>query len=134
MSARPDEQAVYARWLDAAARIGLVALVATFALYVFGMLDAHVPREQLPALWVLSLEEFRARTGAPAGWGWLALLHTGDYLSLAAVALLALGTLVCYGRLVVHYFSRDEKLHGVLALAQALVLLAAASGFIAGGH
>jgi hypothetical protein len=134
VSARPDEQAVYARWLDAGARIGLAALVAAFALYVLGVLDSHVPREQLPSLWVLSLEEFRARTGTPAGWGWLALLHKGDYLSLAAVALLALATLVCYGRLVVFYFSRKEKLHGALALAQAVVLLAAASGFIGGGH
>ena len=134
MSERPDEREVYARWLDAGARIGLAALAAAFALYVFGVMDAHVPREQLPALWVLSLEEFRARTGAPAGWGWLALLHKGDYLSLAAVALLALATLVCYARLVFLYFSRNEKLHGALALAQALVLLAAASGFIGGGH
>lgn len=134
MSPRPDDQAVYARWLDAGARIGLAALAGAFALYVLGLLEAHVPREQLPSLWVLSLEEFRARTGAPAGWGWLALLRKGDYLSLAAVALLALATLVCYARLTFLYFARNERLHGALALAQALVLLAAASGFIGGGH
>jgi hypothetical protein len=130
----PPPHAVYARWLDVIARAGLGVLVVAFLAYLVGAVEAHVPHEALPGLWQLPLEEFRARTGAPAGWDWLGLVHKGDYLSLVGVALLALATLVCYGRLAWLYFSRNEKLHGALALAQVLVLLAAASGFIGGGH
>lgn len=130
----PPHHAVYARWLDACARVGLGVLVLAFLAYLVGAVEAHVPHEALPELWKLPLEEFRARTGAPAGWDWLGLVHKGDYLSLVGVALLALATLACYARLVHLYFSRNERLHGVLALAQVLVLLAAASGFIGGGH
>lgn len=130
----PPEHRLYARWLDLGARTGLGLLVAAFIAYLVGAVEAHVPHEALPELWKLPLEEFRARTGAPAGWDWLGLVHKGDYLSLLGVALLALTSLACYGRLVYLYFSRNERLHGVLALAQVLVLLAAASGFIGGGH
>jgi hypothetical protein len=130
----PKEALLYARWLDAGAKIGLAALVAAFLAYAFGLLDALVPRERLPELWTLSLEAFRSRTGAPAGWGWLAHLGKGDYLSLAGVALLSAATLVCYARIAVALFASGARAHAWLAVAQVAVLLAAASGFIGAGH
>lgn len=134
LSESAAEQRRYARWLDFAARCGLVALVITFLVYVSGLAGAHVPLEQLPSLWTLPLEEYRARTGAPAGWGWLALAYKGDYLSLVGVALLALATLACYVPLASAFFRKGERLQAWLAVAQVVVLLAAASGLIGGGH
>ena len=130
----PGEQLLYARWLDVGAKAGLAALVAAFLAYAFGLLDALVPREQLPQLWTLPLAEFRARTGAPAGWGWLAHLGKGDYLSLAGVALLSFATVVCYVRVAFALFASGQRAHAWLAAAQVAVLLAAASGFIGAGH
>ena len=39
----PIEQRIYARWLDIGTRVGLAMLVVGFAVYVFGVLDPHVP-------------------------------------------------------------------------------------------
>ena len=129
-----SQEHLYARWLDAAARIGLAMLVGAFAAYLVGAVEAHVPHEALPELWKLPLAEFRARTGAPAGWDWLGLVHKGDYLSLLGVAVLALASLAAYARLAVALFAAGARAHAWLAVAQIAVLAAAASGFIGGGH
>lgn len=130
----PREHAIYARWLDRCARAGLAVLVLAFIAYLVGAVEAHVPHEALPQLWKLPLEEFRARTGAPAGWDWLGLVHKGDYLSLVGVAMLALATLACYARIAFALFASGARAQGWLAAAQVAVLLAAASGFIGAGH
>jgi hypothetical protein len=77
--------------------------------------------------------EFLRQTGAPAGWAWLNLLGGAEYLNLACMALLCVVTLLCYLRIVPALLGLGERLQAVLALAQVLVLVAAASGFFAGG-
>jgi hypothetical protein len=128
----PAEQHVYARWLSASTRIALAALVAAFASYASGLLQPLVPLARLPDLWRLPAREFIATTGAPTGWGWVALLGTGDYLNLLGVALLATVTLVCYARLILLYRRNGDRVMARLAMAQVIVLLAAASGLGAG--
>ncbi len=130
----PSVQRVYARWLDWTGRGGLAVLVAAFIAYASGLLEAHVPLEQLPGLWTRPLPEYLALTGAPTGWRWLELLPKGDYMSLAGVALLALATLACYVRLAVAFLRSGERLHLALAAAQILVLLGAALNLFGGGH
>ena len=122
----------YARWLEMGTRIALAALVAAFVVYMLGLLPPWVPFAELPALWGMPAERYLATTGSPAGWGWVRLLAYGDYLSLAGVALLCSVTVACYLRLAL--LARAERLQAALALAQVLVLLAAASGILAGGH
>jgi len=78
--------------------------------------------------------DYRALTGAPAGWGWLALLGKGDYLNLLGIAVLGLVTAVCYARIVPALLERGERLQAAMAIAQVLVLLAAASGLLVVGH
>ena len=73
-------------------------------------------------------------TGAPGGWGWLALLGHADYLNLAAVALFGLVTLACYARIVPVLFAAGERPQAWIALAQVLVLAAAAVGIFTGGR
>ncbi len=132
MSDQPIEQEVYARWLASSTRVALVILVAAFAAYAAGVLEPLVPLDRLPALWRLPAREFIAATGAPTGWDWVGRLGKGDYLNLLGVALLGTVTLVCYARLAVLYLRTGDRVRARLAIAQLLVLLAAASGLLAG--
>jgi hypothetical protein len=129
----PEEERVYARWLDWGSRLGLVTLVGTFVVYVLGLLAPVVPVEELPRLWTLPLDRFLQETGAPSGWAWLSKVGHGDYLGLVGVAILCLTTLVCYARLSIVLVRHGERLAAAIVFAQILVLLAAASGFLAGG-
>ena len=126
-------QATYARWLDAATRVGFVISLAAFLVYVSGAVEPFVPLEQLPQLWTLSAARYAEATGAPTGWGWLTLLARSDYLNLAAVALFGVVTLACYARIVPLLFAAGERVQAWIALAQVLVLAAAAAGVFTGG-
>ncbi len=122
---------IYARWLAAGTRAALATLVVTFLAYLHGFAEPLVPPERLAALWHLPVGEFRAATGAPAGWDWLAHLGFSDYTNMIGVAMLCLVSLVCYLRVL---FCRGEALLRAVALAQVLVLAAAASGRLPGAH
>ena len=127
-------QSTYARWLDAATRVGFFVSLAAFLVYVSGVVPPLVPLEQLPQLWSLPASRFIAVTGEPTGWGWLTLLARSDFLNLGAVALFGLVTLVCYARIVPLLFAAGERLQAWIAVAQVLVLAAAAAGFFTGGR
>jgi hypothetical protein len=132
--ARDEAEATYARWLARGTQIGLGALVASFFAYVAGLLAPLVPFGELPRLWQLPVAQFVAQTGAPTGWGWLARLGAGDYLNILGVALLSSVTAVAYARVLFVYLRRGDRWHAALAVAQIVVLLAAASGLLAGGR
>ena len=117
-----NEQHLYARWLDVGTRIAFAILVLSFAIYVFGVFEALVPPHELARLWILPADRYVAATGAPTGWGWLALLGKGDYLNFIGIAALAAITILCYARIV----PALPRLHAALALIQIAVLLAAA--------
>ncbi|HUQ24879.1 MAG TPA: hypothetical protein VM140_04355 [Burkholderiales bacterium] len=127
-------QATYARWLDAATRVGFAVSLAAFLVYVSGAVEPFVPLERLPQLWGLPAARFAEVTGEPSGWGWLGLLGYADYLNLAAVALFGVVTLACYARIVPLLFADGERLQAFIALAQVLVLAAAAAGVFTGGR
>ena len=123
---------LYARWLDASTRVAFAISLAAFLAYATGALAPFVPLESLPGLWGLPVGEFLQRTGAPSGWGWLALAGRGDYLNLACVALLPLVTALCYLRVLPGLARSGERLQAAMAAAQVFVFLAAASGLFAG--
>jgi hypothetical protein len=124
----PIEQRIYARWLDIGTRVGLAMLVVGFAVYVFGVLDPHVPREDLARLWTLPVDHYVAATGAPTGWDWLRHIGKGDYLNFLGISVFALITIVCYARIVPTLLVAGDRLQLWLAITQILVLLASASG------
>lgn len=128
------EQALYARWLSAGTHFGLVVLAAAFLFYVAGLLDPVVPFDRLPEVWKLPVDQFVAATGWPSGWRWLGSLGRADCLSIAGIALLCAVTIACYARIVPGLLRRGERVQAALALAQILVLLAAASGIFAATH
>lgn len=131
---QPPEQLRYARWLEWGSRVGLAALVAIFLAYGLGLSEPHVPHERLPQVWNLPVSQFLAATGLPAGWGWLAHAHRGDVANLIGIALLTGASLLALLALLPLYLRQGERLYAGLCLAEAAVLLLAASGVLTSGH
>lgn len=131
---QPPEQLRYARWLDWSTRVGLVVLLLSFAAYVMGLTSPHVPLARLPELWSQPVGSYLQQTQSPTGWGWLALVHQGDFACLVGIALLAGCSLVCLLALVPLYLRRGDLVFAALCLAEVAVVLVAASGWLVGGH
>lgn len=129
----PPEQEHYARWLDLGTRAGLAALVIGFAAYVLELFEAHIPLQELQRMWGLPLAHYLQISGAPSGWNWISLLHKADYFNFIGIAILGLVTMACYARLIVALLKAGDRQQLVLAIVQVLVLLASASGLLAGG-
>jgi hypothetical protein len=124
-----SEQQIYARWLDVGTRVGFVALLFSFFIYVLGLLDPLVPPQQLSRLWGLPVDRYVAAIGGPTGWGWLGLLARSDYLNYLGVALLASVTAVAYARIVPTLIAQGDRLRAGIAALQIIVLIGAAVAF-----
>ncbi len=129
------EQITYANILFYGAWLGIALMAVTYIIYVTGILDPHVSLELVVNNWDKSVAEYRQITNSPDGWGWVALLGSGDFINFLGIALLALMTIVCYLTLIPAYLKRKETTYAVIAILEVVVLVAAASGLIgAGGH
>ena len=131
---QPPEQLRYAKLLDWGTRIGLVLLVLSFAAYVLGLAESHVPPEKLPGLWMHPVDRYIELTLSPRGWGWLALVHKGDIAGLLGIAILAGASVLCLLALLPLYAARRDRAFVVICLLEVLVVVLAASGWLAGGH
>ena len=118
----------YAVLLTWGTRVGLAVLLVSFLAYVAGWLPGQVAPQQLPALWSQPVADYVAQTGSPTGWGWLALLHHGDMLGLAGIAVLAGCSAAALVALVPLYVAARDRAFLALVVLQVLVLLGAASG------
>ena len=135
MSTTDDPQLAYARWLERGARLGLVVLVASFAAYAFGLVEPHVPRDRLPAVWSLPLADYLAATGMPTGWGWLPLAAVrGDLAGLLGIAVLAGCSLAALVAATLAYARQGDRVHALLCVAVATIIGLAASGWLVAGH
>lgn len=128
------EASRYAFLLDWGTRLGLLALVFSFAGYIFGWLAPHVPLEQLPHVWNLPVERYLQQTGTPTGWGWLALAVKGDLSNLIGISLLAGCSLPALLGLIPLYLKRRDYAYASICALIALVIGLAASGVLTAGH
>jgi len=129
------EQIIYANLLVIGVWAGIIILVATYAIYVTGILPAHVDMSVIPQLWGKGVGEYLEMTHSPHGWGWTALLSKGDFLNYLGFAFLALMTIVCYLVLVRGYSRQKDWIYAAIAVLEIVVLSVAASGILgAGGH
>jgi phosphoglycerol transferase MdoB-like AlkP superfamily enzyme len=130
-----EEQIAYAKILDLGMKAGLLLLIISFSLYVFGILTPHIPLEDLPKYWKLPVNEYLKQTGIHTGWSWLHLLGQGDFLNFVGIAFLAGVSIICYLRVIPSLFRKGDTIYAFLAIAEVVVLVLAASGVLkAGGH
>ncbi len=133
-AAQPREQLRYARVLQWGTTVGLAVLLASFAAYVLGLAEAHVPPAKLPELWVHPVGRYLELTASPTGWGWLALIHRGDVAGLLGIAILAGCSIASLVAAVPLYAAAGDRAYVAICVAEIAVLLIAASGWFAGGH
>ncbi|MEI8158436.1 MAG: hypothetical protein WCH60_16340 [Burkholderiales bacterium] len=124
----------YAQLLDWGARLGVVALIVSFAAYVFGVLTPHVPLEQLPTVWNLPVAAYLQQTATPTGWGWLKLAQKGDLSGLIGISILAGCSLPPLLGLIPLYLKRRDYIYATICALIITVLVLAASGVLTGGH
>jgi hypothetical protein len=128
------EQLAYATWLDWGMKIGFVMLLASFALYMFGVITPHVPVDELPKYWSMPVGEYLKAADVHTGWSWLHLVGKGDFLNFIGIAFLSAVTIVCYLRILPILFKNKDTVYAVIAVLEVLVLVLAASGILVVGH
>lgn len=129
-----EEQLVYAGLLNWGMKIGMLILLVTFAIYMFGIAKPHVPVEDLPKYWSMSVHEYVEETGVKTGWGWIDMVAKGDILNFIGIAFLSAVTIVCYLRIVPILLRKGDKVYAILALLEVVILALAASGILKSGH
>ncbi len=133
VAASPAQQR-YATTLYYGAIASFVLMLATYALYVTGILAPLVPLDEMPKLWVHNAAAYRAAAGIPQGWGWVRLVGSGDMANFIGIALLASVTLVCYAQLAWSFIKSKERIMLAIAILELAVLLLAASGVLVSSH
>lgn len=128
------EQITYALWLDWGMKIGFVAMVISFALYVLGVLEPRIPFADLPKYWVMPVGKYLEAANIQAGWSWVSLVKHGDFLNFIGIAFLSGITILCYARILPIFMAAKDKIFQAIVVAEILVLVLAASGILAGGH
>jgi hypothetical protein len=128
------EQLAYADMLEIGLAIGRYFLAATFILYVFGITSPKVPLSELTVNWSLPAEQYSSLVGVGTGWGWIKLIHYGDYMNFLGIAFLASVTAACYLRLLPISVRGKDYSFSTMLLLEILVLFLAATGLLAFGH
>lgn len=130
-----EEQLTYANLLDKGMKLGLLALIVTFIIYLTGILAPHIPVNDLSRYWSLPVHAYLNHTGISPGWSWLGMLGKGDFINFIGIAFLAGVTILCYISIIPTFFRKKDPVYGILAILEVLVLVFAASGILkAGGH
>ncbi len=128
------EQVIYAAILEKGMYIGLLILFITYAIYIFGIMDPYIALDEISRHWSKNVDQYLHDANIHSGWAWLGMLKYGDFLNFIGVAILAGVTIICYLRIVPTLLKNNDKVYAVLAILEAVILTAAASGLIAGGH
>lgn len=125
---RVSDGIVYARILKIGVWLSLVLVAITFLLYIFSIIPAHVPVNELPKYWNLSVTAFQLQTGIQAGWGRIELSGDSDLLCLLAIALLSTVSLFSLAAVLIRYVARRELTYAVISVLNIAILILAASG------
>ena len=128
------EQLLYAKILEKGMYIGLLILLITYVLYVFGIMDPYIPLDKISNYWSMNVHDYLEHTGIKDGWSWLGMLKYGDFINFIGVAILAGVTIICYAAIVPTLLKNKDTVYAVLAVLEVIILSAAASGILAVGH
>ena len=129
------EQIRYANLLFFGCWGGLLLLFITYSLYVSGIMNPHIPLNEVSKYWGMSVDEYLHIAHVPHGWGWMSMVGKGDFLNFIGVAFLAGLTIIGFLTLVPAYIKKKDFIFAVLCMLEVIVLTVAASGiFGSGGH
>lgn len=128
------EQVLYAKILNKGMLVGLVILFITYAIYVLGFMQPHVPLDQLDQYWSLSVGEYLHAIDVHAGWSWTGMLNRGDFLNFVGIVILAGVTILCYIAIIPTLLKNKDKIFALIAALEVIVLVLAAAGVVGGGH
>ena len=128
------EQVRYAKVLGKGMLIGLACLFITFAFYIFGVTEPHVPPEEVSNHWTKDVHTYLADTEIEAGWNWVLMVRHSDFINFIGIVMLAGTTIICYISIIPMLFKKKDYIYAVLALLEVFILVIAASGVIAVGH
>lgn len=130
-----EERLVYAGILGKGMKIGLIILIVTFIVYLTGILNPHIPIQDLPKYWDMPVHEYLKAANIKSGWSWVGKVGEGDFINFIGIVFLAGVTIICYIRIIPIYFRKNDAVYGVIAILEVLVLALAASGLLkVGGH
>jgi len=137
-----EEQLLYATILEKGMLIGLLLMFITFGLYVFRIMPAAIPLDEISGYWSQPVHDYLVAINnnylhlehLPTGWSWMALIRMGDFVNFIPIAILSGVTIMCYLSIVPGLFQRGDKAYAIMALAEAAILALAASGLLAVGH
>lgn len=134
LSGASDEARRFADTLRVGTALSLLVLGLTFVLYLTGILRPLVPIEDLPRYWSLRAVEFLVEVGLRPGWGWASFVTHGDVLNLVGVVMLGTLSIAAYAVMLPALVKRRDHIYTVIAVAQLVILVLAASGLVAAGH
>ena len=120
----------YARWLAFGGRLGFAALVASFFIYLFGVIPPGIEPQDLPRYWGMPVADYLAATGAATGWDWVRRLPQSDVLNFVGVAILGTVSVACYLQAARDFVRARNLLYVAICIAQVAVLALAASGLL----
>jgi len=129
------EQIRYAKVLDVGMMVGLLVLLITFVIYVFGILDPYIPLREISRYWRSDVGSYLHDAGVNTGWSWVSMVKYGDFLNFVGIALLAGVTILCYIAIIPIFWKNRDRVYALLAAGEVIVLAVAASGLLGvGGH
>lgn len=124
-------QRVFARSLRAVSTVALVLVAAAFGLYASGIAPGRISPAEAAASWHLPASELQERSGDAVRWQGLRSLLAGDALSLACLAFLTSGSMLCLLRILPTLLAERRRLLALFVAAEVAVLAVAASGILA---
>jgi len=129
------EQIIYANLLLMGMLAGIIIMIATYTIYLTGLLPSHVDMQLISANWGKGIHEYLEITHSPQGWGWVTLLGKGDFINFIGFTLLGTLTIICYLVLVRGFYREKNWIFATISVLEILVLSLAASGILgSGGH
>jgi hypothetical protein len=128
------EQLRYASILEKGMLFGLLILLVTFAVYVFGIMGPYIQPDKMPEYWKLNVHDYLDKAHIEPGWAWLGMLKYGDFINFIGITILAGVTIICYLAIFPVLWQNNDKLYAFFALLEVLILSMAASGILAVGH
>lgn len=137
-----EEQLLYAKILEKGMLIGLLLMFITFALYMTGIMPSVIPVGEIANYWSQDVHSYLVAINTnflhmehlPTGWSWVNFINKGDFINFIPIAILSGVTIVCYAVITPGLFRRGDKAYGIMAIAEVVILAAAASGFLSVGH